>query len=381
MSKKWTEEETNLFVEIYPKEKMSELLLIFNRSKTSLVNKASSLGIKREIKSDGSRYYSDYEKEYIIENTKTKTLSQIAEELNRPVNSLKSMADRLNITSGFWWTEEELKFLIDNFEEGEKSYICDILNKNWKAIGKKARELGLNRTKKNGEKYTAPPSFRQEEDVFILNNHLKMTSSEMAKSLNRSVVFIENRCKILKIYPYKIRKNPKDFTNEELIDFIVLLYKENGHVPSIDEIQKDSRTPSIDTYYDRFGSYLNALNEAGVDLHSESSFGRRCLSKSGEFCFSIPEKEITDFLFDNNIQYKKEVPYSEIINDFDLKHRADWVLFDNTVVEYFGLENSMGYNEKTKYKISLCKKNSIDIIPIYKKDLFRLNEIFTKYLK
>lgn len=381
MNKKWTDEELELFKKTYPKEEMSTLLEIFNRSRISLINKANSLGIKREVKSDGSRYYSDYEKEYIIENAKIKTLHQIADELNRSPASLKTMADKLNITSGFWWTENEVEFLIANFESGEKSYICNTLNKNWKAIGKKARDLGLNRVKKNGVKYVAPLPLTEAEDEFILNNYLNMTSSEMAKLLNRSVNFVESRCSYLQVSSYKKRKNPKDFTDDELIEFIILLYNETGHPPSIDEIQKDFRIPSIDIYYDRFGSYLNALVISGVDLHSESSFGRRCISKSGEFCFSIPEKEITDFLFDNNIQYKKEVLYSEVIDGFITKHRADWVLFDNTVVEYFGLENKINYNEKTKYKMTLCKENSINIIAIYKKDLCNLKEVFSKYLK
>lgn len=380
MRKKWTNEEINLFIEIYPIEKMEELIKIFNRSESSLVTKANKLGIKREVKSDGSRYYSEYEKEYIINNAKNKTLSQIAKELNRSIVSLKSMADRLNVVSGFWWTDEEIKFLIENFETEDKDYICKTLNKEWKAIGKKARSLGLNRTKKNGEKYIASHPSNKTEDEFILNNFERMTSSEMARVLNRSVFFVENRCGYLNVFPYKKRKNPNEFTNDDLINFIILFYDEKGYPPSIEDIQKDPLTPSIDTYYDRFGSYLNALIMSGIDLYSDSSFGRRCVSKSGEFCFSIPEKEITDFLFDNNIRYRKEVLYSELSNKIFSKHRADWVLFDDTVVEYFGLENKIKYNEKTRYKIELCKENSITIISIYKKDLSSLEKIFKKYM-
>jgi len=73
--------------------------------------------------------------------------------------------------------------------------------------------------------------------------------------------------------------------------------------------------------------------------------------------------------------------YLEIIPEISKKYVADWVLCDNTIVEYFGLENKVGYDKKTMDKISICNKNSVNIISIYKKDLNNLEEIFRNYLK
>lgn len=58
----WKEEETNKFIDLYPTVPTDELVLIFNRSKTSLVAKAYKLGIKKTIRADGLRYI---EKEFI----------------------------------------------------------------------------------------------------------------------------------------------------------------------------------------------------------------------------------------------------------------------------------------------------------------------------
>lgn len=381
MSKKWSEKELKLFKRLYLTKPMEELIQTFNRSKSALVSKANHIGIKREIKSDGSTYYTNEEKEYIVENSRFMSIEEIAEKLGRTIISVKSMAEKLDVSYGFWWNNSQINFLIENFEEGDRDYICNTLGRNWKAISKKAREIGLNRKKKNGEKYVSPLPLKKTEDEFILEKSFLLTSSEIAKYLGRSINFVDSRCEILGLVPLKKRKNPNNFSNDDLIEFIKILYKEIGHAPSSEDIQNDKRIPSIDIYYDRFGSYTNALIMSGIDLFSESSFGRRCISKSGEFCFSIPEKEITDFLFDRGIEYRKEVLYLEIIPKISKKYVADWVLYDNTIVEYFGLENKVGYNEKTMDKISMCNKNFVNIISIYKKDLSNLEEIFRNYLK
>jgi len=380
MKNVWSEEDLNLFIELYPTEPMEKLIERFKRSKGSLASKASELGLKRNIKSDGSRYFSEEEKEYIKKNSLHKTYKEIAKDLGRTQACIHGMANLLNVKSGFWWTEEDKQFLIDNFPTGNKIFICETLNKSWKAIGKKAREMGLNRIKSNGEKFTAVKFATDEEDRFILQNYVNMTSIEMGRKLKRSAIFVEGRCRILEIEPFRQRKILMDFSDDDLLQSLKILEEELGRTPSIDDVQKDRRLPSVDTYYDRFGSYTNALVLANVDIFSDSSMGKRCFSKNGDLCYSIPEKDITDFFIDNNISYTKEVLYSEFIPFFDRKYRADWVLQDGLVVEYFGLERDQGYADKSENKMEICKNNNVSLLDLYKKDLSNLLFIFEEYI-
>ena len=149
MGKNWFKEEIELFKKLYPTEPMNKLIKQFGRTKSALTIKANRLGIKREIKSDGSRYFSEEEKEYIKENCLTKSYEEIANDLGRSANSINSIAHEIGANSGFWWTDEDKQFLIEHFSTGDKEFICKKMNKKWKAIGKKAREMGLNRVKVN----------------------------------------------------------------------------------------------------------------------------------------------------------------------------------------------------------------------------------------
>ena len=46
--------------------------------------------------------------------------------------------------------------------------------------------------------------------------------------------------------------------------------------------------------------------------------------------------------------------------------------------EYFGLKGNPEYDEKTKYKQSICKKNGIQLISIYPSDLVNTTKLMKK---
>lgn len=118
-----------------------------------------------------------------------------------------------------------------------------------------------------------------------------------------------------------------------------------------------------------------------VGIEKTSGYGDICYSKNGDKCYSLKEKEITDFFIEHGIRYEKEKKYSEIIPSVDTKIRMDWYLIDYlVVVEYFGLSSLQKklekYNEKIKMKIQTCENNNIPIISIFEKDTKNLNKFF-----
>ena len=111
----------------------------------------------------------------------------------------------------------------------------------------------------------------------------------------------------------------------------------------------------------------------------ESELNTFYVDKNNDRCFSIPELKISNLLIDNNIKFKKETLYKDVIDVPD-RIRFDWEIVndeESIYVEYFGLfhdtpsENKMinDYYNGTKRKIKLCKDNNVKLIELYRDDL------------
>lgn len=381
--KRWTEEETKRFKKIYSTTSQEELSVIFERSVSSLESRASKLGLKKLVNNVGKRIFTKREIKKIFNMVKIKSVPEIAKELNREKESIYILLKRNNVEylkSDFWWSELDTQVLIDYYEGSSKEFLEKKLDKKWKTISKKARTLGLKRYRSNGEVYVANDLITEEERTFILENFENMTITQMAHTINRTCYLVVKVCRDNNLSEFKMRKNPEDFTNEFLLEKLKELGKEFGRCPTTGEIQKSRDLPSIDTYYDRFGTFSNACEMAGFVFNS-GTYGIGCYSKNGDKCLSIREQIITNFLIDNRVAYEKEKYYHEIIDTLNENIVMDWYLEDfHTVVEFFGLNNKE-YNKKTKRKIKLCKNNEINIIAIYEKDMSKLGEIFKNYIK
>ncbi|MGV9206034.1 MAG: hypothetical protein ACOC44_18660 [Promethearchaeia archaeon] len=155
-------------------------------------------------------------------------------------------------------------------------------------------------------------------------------------------------------YVDEISYNLSDFSSSKSKEILILLKNK----PSIESIKK------------KFGSWLQALIEAGIleDETRETGRGIQCLAKDGHLCFSLGEKTIDDFLFDNKIEHSKEPYYPES------NYRADFKV-DDCFIEYFGLYGIPDYDKKIKIKRNIAKQNNIDLIEIYPKDLGNINRL------
>jgi len=133
------------------------------------------------------------------------------------------------------------------------------------------------------------------------------------------------------------------------------------------------RRPSIKRVKELFGSWLNALVEAGIleDGVRRTSRGIQCLAKDGHVCLSLGEKTIDDFLYRHNIPHEKEAAYPE--SNF----RADFSVGD-FFIEYFGLTGDTKYDLKTKEKEELCRRHGIRLISIYPEDLISMKSLESK---
>ena len=161
-------------------------------------------------------------------------------------------------------------------------------------------------------------------------------------------------------YVDEISHNLSDFSLTKRKEILILL--------------KDK--PSIENIKRKFGSWLKALIDSGILENETRDTGRgtQCLAKDGHLCFSLGEKTIDDFLFDNKIEHSKEPYYPES------NYRADFKV-DDCFIEYFGLYGIPDYDKKIRRKRNIAKQNNIGLIEIYPKDLVNINILGKKLIE
>lgn len=71
-----------------------------------------------------------------------------------------------------------------------------------------------------------------------------------------------------------IREKDKIYTNEELLDYLVIFREENGRVPVTSDFIYNLRYPGYQVYFKRFGSWEKALKLVGMDLDSRVKQGK-----------------------------------------------------------------------------------------------------------
>lgn len=159
----------------------------------------------------------------------------------------------------------------------------------------------------------------------------------------------------------------KNMSKEEAINVLIQLSKELGRTPMQEDLINYDYVPSVCHYCKLFGSFKSALKEAGLEVN------KIYYSKSGVRCNSSYEVKIANALEKHGIEYKKEVYYNTVIDNFDKRYRFDFVFNISGItmyVEYFGITGVDSYYDKTDEKIQICKENNINLIPLFKEDLF-----------
>jgi hypothetical protein len=153
--------------------------------------------------------------------------------------------------------------------------------------------------------------------------------------------------------------------------------------PSLEEVNIDNRNGEfivsgymIAKYFGGFENFLVDLGYTPVG----NQYGKKCIAIDGHLCDSVSEKIVDDFLFTNNISHEIHIFYDSFTNT-KRKFICDFMLFDDTVVEYFGMDRQKSYDDRRKSKLKILLDNNIKCIEIYPKDINKLEEIFKEYIK
>jgi len=324
-NKKWTKEQINILKDKYNYEDWNillELLSPFN--KKEIMHKAYKLKLKREI---------------------------------------------------YFWSIDELSIIINYYENIPIKQIMTLLpNKSYYAIISKANELNL----LNRKPWTS------EEIIYFKEIYPKNNIYNLMKIFNnRTRSSIESMARLLKLHK---KDNYKEISienkKEELLEQLKIFATELGRTPMQIDFCNNKNVPGAITYNRYFDSYSNACKLAGLKINL-SKFGNNEIyySNNNDICYSIGEQIITNYFIKYKIPYIKELLYRDLINDkkCGLK-RVDWVIFDNIIVEFFGMYGRDDYNIGVQEKINICKDNNVKLIDIYFKNLNNLDNIFKCYI-
>lgn len=98
------------------------------------------------------------------------------------------------------WTEEETKYLIDNYQKRDLSEISVVLNRTYEAVRNKCLRIGLMERKWHCEQ----PNLWAEKEIDYLKSALGYKSiAEIAGELGRSVAAVKQKKGELKLFPVK----------------------------------------------------------------------------------------------------------------------------------------------------------------------------------
>jgi len=159
------------------------------------------------------------------------------------------------------------------------------------------------------------------------------------------------------------RKIPTGIYKQKIISRICNFYNKNGRVPVKKEMYGLYRTARK-----LFGTWNNAIKAAGFEPNPVM-FSRIHVAKDGHRCDSLTEKIIDDWLFKNKIEHERNVFYP------NSRYTADFKI-NNKFVEFFGLKGELkSYDKNLEIKEEIARKNNIELIGIYPKDLFPKNNL------
>lgn len=158
-------------------------------------------------------------------------------------------------------------------------------------------------------------------------------------------------------------------SDEEMLDMLRCSSEEIGREITSLEMSQEHNVPNRTSYARRFGSLTNAKRLAGIKHDTVRS---KLTTPNGNVALSGYEYKFIRMMEEYNIPFSKEVLYSTYINNFEGKHRFDFVIELNGqtyMVEIFGIVGSDRYDKTKELKVKLCNKYSLPLISLCPEDI------------
>lgn len=136
--------------------------------------------------------YTDEDIKFLINNYQAKTNKQLAKELNKTYGSIQNAARKLNLIKQPHkaWSSEEDEYLIKHYIDMTSEELAKKLNRTISSINARRDALGLIRN----------ATWSDDEVAFLIKNYINMEHSEIAQKLNRTESAVRAKCFDLNLY-------------------------------------------------------------------------------------------------------------------------------------------------------------------------------------
>lgn len=202
MKNKWTEIEIEKLYKYYPTSSRKELEQLFpNKNYQQIKDKTRSLGIKHN---NANKNWTEEQVKFILENYRFYSTDYMSLTIYKSVDAINNKAKRLGVDRKYnsKWTEEEQAILISNMEKTLEELLILIKTKSLKDIKKKL-EIYKKNTKEQQNKKSKTNDFKKfwslENDKFLIENHQKMSNDELAEIMGITKNWILRRVNMLEI--------------------------------------------------------------------------------------------------------------------------------------------------------------------------------------
>ena len=160
-----------------------------------------------------------------------------------------------------------------------------------------------------------------------------------------------------------VHKREETDIKKEVLDKIKSFYNQKRRIPVKREmygLYKRARKV--------FGTWNKAIEATGFKPNPVM-FAKKYIANDGHICDSFAEKIIDDWLYFNNIEHQRNIPYP------NSPYTADF-LINGKFVEFLGLNGEIKqYDKNTRLKEKLAEKHRLKLIKIFPKDLFPINRL------
>lgn len=176
-----------------------------------------------------------------------------------------------------------------------------------------------------------------------------------------SIHNLQEICGLIKTIP------GKGISKDELISKLIELGNKLGRAPTERDLYLYNDMPSSNKYRKEFGSFKEALKEAGF------SNIRILKTRNGVRLNSVYELKLAQVLESYQIKYETEVFYKDVIPNFTKKYRFDFMILINDAkyyIELFGIERNPNYDNRKQEKIEICAQYHIPLIDLYQGDIY-----------
>lgn len=245
----WNSEEIAILKDKYGKVNIQELYQLFNgtHSKSAIKSKAQRLGFQTDP------FWSKEDKEIVKEYYSNISFSELQKMLpHKTEYSIRGIASKLGLKSRQYlyekYSEEQIKFISDNWLKMSDIRMAEILNKSPSGIMAQRNKLGLYKIKKDYSNYTSLDKF--------FRGHIQQWKNDSMKSCEYKCVFTGSKNFVIhhtygfnnilrEVYEVldnqNLLKSNKigDYTKEELDEILLIFNNIHSNYPLGVCIRKD----------------------------------------------------------------------------------------------------------------------------------------------